>query len=280
MENLVFDNSMLVLYKSCPRKYYYRCVEHLCPKIPVSVHILFGQAFHKALDVWYTEHDVKLSVEEFVSEFQAYDGLHETKTLRKGTEAIIKYVEKYKNEPLKVIQVEMGFTIELGKYIYVGRIDAVAEGTGVLEGIYIIDHKTTSKKNSVLVDPNHQIDGYIYGENQISGKPVAGAILNNIVILKNSVTPYRQFTKRSASDIHNWINTTLAWMDRISSDKDFPKNTSACKDFNHLCDYIILCKNDRDEELCRNLQNNFYTIKKWEPFPLEEEEDGNAISRL
>ncbi len=261
----LFDNTMLSTFKLCPKKFYYRMVKHLNPIKSENYKAEYGVAFHKAMDVWYTTKDKDKSTKAFINSWLPFEGMDNTnlRNVVNGIKLINEYIEIYKNEPFTVKEVEINFTVELDKvYMYHGKCDGLVEYND--GNLYILEHKTSAAKGYLSTNPNHQIDGYIFGVNQITHSKVKGCIFNQVYLAKKSNDFVRELTIREDKDILSFINDTLYWMKQVTNCEDinnWPKNTNNCNAYWKACEYKVLCTcNDEALQTCIN---SLYVKDEW-----------------
>ena len=90
------DNSMMMEYASCPRKFYYRYALNLTSKDDSALFKPeFGSALHSALEAHYLGYNVELAKAAFTKHWMPYEGkdVKGIRTLLKGLKIVESYVE-------------------------------------------------------------------------------------------------------------------------------------------------------------------------------------------
>lgn len=263
----LFDNTSLSTFKLCPKKYYYRMTLHLTPIVSVNYKAEYGTAFHKAMEVWYQTQSLDKAITVFNEHWLPFEGMDSSnlRTLLNGVKLLSEYVSLYPIEPFKVKQIEIGFISELSNhYLYQGKCDGLVEHN---DGkLYILEHKTSAAKGYISLNPNNQIDGYIYGVGQISKLPIHGCILNQVYISKKQNEFVREMTTRNPLDISNFIIDTITWCDGVNRCNDsgiWPKNTNNCNAYWKACEYKMLCSSP--PESLPSIEENCFIKSEWLP---------------
>lgn len=151
-----FDNSMISMYRACPRFYYLRYVLGLVPDRPQSPALTFGLAWHAAMDAVYkTRGDEEAArfafEEEWLKQGMTLDMSPEDeenlapRTPMIAFEMLSNYIESRRKmlDECVVLSVEQPIAIPfpgLDDTYYVGRLDKVIQWNG----IHVMDHKTTT----------------------------------------------------------------------------------------------------------------------------------------
>lgn len=289
LESQCWDNFALSCHRNCPTYYYYR-IERGVVKPGISKTAAdFGAAIHSALEYWYgngmTQEAAVKAVEVFIQEFAPHQSdTDDKRTSGKGIEILLKYFDKYRNEPFNVIKPELGGVVELGPYLYSFRIDLIVEWQSP-RGVFGFDHKTTSSLNRMLAKPNNQFTGYIYALSQYYDN-LLGYILNAIGVYKTSTSVNKATgrkeereilkrlpTSRTRRELDDWVKRTISRIEDIHRDSERGFDTidhhaaEFCQAYNGLCPYLELCQaQDPFQILDALLQAGVYTIDRWAPF--------------
>ena len=122
-----------------------------------------------------------------------------------------------------------------------GRMDQVISWNGKL---WVRDFKTTSRLGNTYADqfdPNHQISGYVWAAEKLSGRPVKGAIIETLYNTKNQGPEFKQFTTtRSPGQLEAWLGSIMQEITDLKRNVarvgdlgylSFPQRTSACSDY-------------------------------------------------
>lgn len=234
------DNTMLKYFEDCPLKYKTRIVDEWTSRFGAGP-LIFGGGVHEGLKAWYQGLlDGKTPIQrmeeaiEAVNAFTNWDSLpiddHRTKT--KGLEMMLAYIKEYPSETFKVLQVEVPFCFELGRWIlhcdhcgrdndpfitgdypaatsvcrscgsdlepieYGGIFDGIIQyGAGSQSVVYTFEHKTTSQLGGLYFrqfDLDNQISGYCWAGAQVSGKVVGGALINVLCLTRGSNISFKR----------------------------------------------------------------------------------------
>lgn len=290
----VFDNTMLSTFRLCPRKFFFRMVHHLVPKDERNFVPAFGIAGHEALATWFKGGDEPAAIKSFVDSWLPFEGQDPSgkRCMLRGTTLISQYIKNYPRETEAVSfpnpdMVEVGFTASLGRYLYCGRMDGIAQWTMGVEGLVVVEHKFSSSKGFLCINPNAQLDGYIWGAEQITGEKVIGALFDQIYHVNKTISSnefIRELTARSDEDIEWWKLDTIEWMDAVNLCAErsiWPRNTASCGAFMRECEYIRLCRGGSLSEQ-DSIMETLFESKKWNPYPdargMEEEKKRSDIN--
>lgn len=280
-EERIWDYTALSTFLECRRKYYYRMVRHLSPKI-VSPALTFGKSIHEALQVYYTdEGGLEKAVARFVSVYKDREG-EELRTVANGVKLLEWYAKVYAHEPFKVVgKPEVGFVFPIGDILYGGRIDVPVEWD---KELWIVENKTTSRLSINYFkqfEMDFQITGYIVSAEVYLGRSCKGCVVNAMEPWKEVK---KQTVKTKAPEEHFARNP----MTRSQKDKDrFKLNIQRivrdilwcetngefyecerrdqCFSYNSECPYKTLCLYGEDERFI----SSGYTVEPWKPYKKE-----------
>jgi hypothetical protein len=238
MNRNVLDSSILNTFAACPRKAFYQYVLNRAP-LGDNYAIGFGVAYHTFRDKIEIEYQriarqlgdkvaldraaecYEIAMEAATAgwndppighkkDWMTYERL--ISTLQAG---FSHWYQEKQQGLVTVLLTEQPFTLELpsGRQ-YGGRIDQLFELRGKL---WLRDFKTTSYMGSSFprrFDPNHQISGYTWGSQELSGRPVEGV---QIEVVYN--------TKKIGPEIHTFLSTRSeghleAWQASIEREYD------------------------------------------------------------
>lgn len=307
VENRTLDNSMIVEYQRCQRKFYWHFLRGYTT-IEKSAALVFGSAIHEALAAYYRGDDHTKATMAYMDEMVKAGhvlpngedaetvaktgvikgGDEEHRTISFGIEILNDYFEKYptKSEPFTVAQVEIGFAVGLPSVDanYGGKIDLRVDSPF---GHDIVDHKTARSMGQSFFDefnPNGQLPGYIWAVREMYGD-CDGAWVNAIQTAKTKRNMERQRFTYSDFCISEWLFDVEGLCDVILAkaessfrdneegwllSKGFRKTRSACMTYGH-CDYRPLCLIDRPPEEITP-PDNLYKQEVWEPWVIEKKE--------
>ena len=179
----MFDYTMMSTFLTCRRKYKFRMVDNIVPKIPAMAPE-FGRCIHKALDNWYKSKDPNRASDEFKAMYHEELSLDDKRTHQMGEWIIHNYHEKYIDQPFEVLEYEHEFSIKLpNECKLIGRMDKLIKWDNV---IWVMDHKTTSSLGPQFFKshtPNLQFDGYTYAARKL-GYDCKGVLVDAILVAK------------------------------------------------------------------------------------------------
>ena len=225
-----FDNSAINTFMHCRRLHLYQN-EWTLSTNEESPALSYGSAVHEALYHWYNGDGEDVSLKAFIKrcrqkgtnidlELDAEKGSKQLYSIEWGVWLLRKY---FKENPIEIDPfetvldasgdpyLEVGFAVDAGEGVFVGRIDRIARyiETGDL---YIIDHKTTRKTLNDYFwkqfNPNNQFTGYMWGVYELLGEMPVGCVINGVRVyqfcrLKEGETLEEKVFAR------NWIRPTL-----------------------------------------------------------------------
>jgi len=271
-----FDNTMLSLFRLCPRKFKYRMIDDLTPLALKDYKLVFGGALHEALAVWYKSGSIQEATDKFLVDWMLHEGQDKTdqRCAARGITILSQYIEKYQHEPFVVNPeyIEVGFSAELDEYIICGKMDGIVKWTLGFDGFCVLEHKFSTSKGYLVTEPNQQLDTYIWGAMQLLNAPVIGAYFNLCYHNKKGIENnefIRELTRRTPEKIKRWEEETIDWIKSVNICLErgrFPKNSSNCGAFYRECEYTRLCKTE-DESEREAIRACMYKIDKWNPYP-------------
>lgn len=266
-----YRNSTVAEYIRCPLSFHLRHNLHL-QKIDDDSgehHLRYGIAFHEALRILYTEHDLEKAKRRMRECYPTQLDVNDlAKTLENAYFALEKYVEHYNwDKQWEVLATEK--TDWTGDYVAVTPDMIVRDSS---DNIFIVDHKTTQRYLNydyfADYDPNAQVTHYIRRIKERFGH-CDGFIVNAIrfsFLKRNSkersvgfnVEFERQVFQRTPAQLERTAKSTSEWIkdierSRASNYWRAAETPSACK----FCHYKAICSAgwdvEEDEELITNL---------------------------
>lgn len=282
MSERIFDYTTISTFLECRKKYYFRMVKHLTPKI-VSPALSFGLATHEALKVHYTRgKGLEDTISKFRETYKDREG-EDLRTVANGVRLMEWYAKVYAHEPFKVIgEPEVGFVFPIGDILYGGRMDLAIDWDGEL---WIMEHKTTSRLSARYFkqfELDFQITGYIVSTESYLGRKCMGCLVN-------ALEPWKEVKKETAKTKKPEDRFARNPLTRTQKDKDrFKLNVQRivrdimwcednnefyecekkdhCFSYNSECPYKTLCLYGENP---RFIEAD-YTTDKWEPYKKEE----------
>lgn len=286
------DNFALSNHQACPAKYDLRIRKGWQVRSK-SAALGFGGAIHAGLADRYRGGSLHSSLSAIHSAWPVSHPVDDYRDLNKALRVMEEYADEYPRETFDVVgfpevpMIEIPFSIQLtqddgtpvltdgGQEIFYGGIfDGLVEWTGQ---VYVFEHKSTSQLGDYYFDqfkPNNQITGYVWAATQLTGRPVAGAVINAIGVYKVGKTKFkRQITSRSADDLRAWVTNIQASASEIEWHEKrgyWPQRNVSCTQFGR-CEFhqVHVLANPHDQQ--RRLETD-YVIEHWD----YERRDGNA----
>lgn len=152
----ILDSSKLKTFQDCPRKYFYEYVLGWCQETG-NIHLVFGEAVHRALEHIYSHGFTVEVVEQAFDLMESYyreefpdeenDVLRAPKTPAFAKPLLIEYIRQYQQrDTFKVLETEIAGSAPIhvsgkGQKVLHFRLDLLIEKD---DGIWIMDHKTSS----------------------------------------------------------------------------------------------------------------------------------------
>jgi len=301
-EEAWLDSSKLETFNLCPQKYAYRYEQHLVPlERKRDNPLLFGGALHRALETLYrgTAFDkvacplgpcVRCRGDEIprisATFLTAYSDdptdPKEIRTVDRGLDLLVQYLNKWKREPFKIVGVECPFELQrradgdhdVISFKYIGRIDLIINWGDVW---MTVDHKSTTRFG-LLFDSSFklsgQFTGYMLGATAITGHEVTNAMANALRITTkiDDSSFARIFTTRTPEEFEVWeqqIKTQVAQIHAMRRTGFFPKAAPfACGAYNRICEYYPLCVASSEQR--KTLIESSYERVVWEPRKVED----------
>lgn len=149
MDYPVLSVSKIKSWKACRRKYYYKSILNIRPKVTLKPFYL-GSVIHEGVEAYLETLPIQNVIDKYINEFNQMD---ESTQEFYGFDfpelitGILKGYEEYwgpKDEKLIVHAVELDFgydnPVEVAKNLFIrGRVDAIVENE---KGLWIMEHKT------------------------------------------------------------------------------------------------------------------------------------------
>ncbi len=207
----IYDNSALDLFNMCPRKYLYAEGWRLAEQEQEAWYLTSGHGIHEFMYTYDLTGSFDKAIMAFAHRCKApgtnidihldtEKGSKQEFSIEWGMWLLTRYAELHpiekERKQFRVLTdgegkpyLEMGFAIDVGEGIFVGKIDKIIEiiysDDVYTEGdIFIVDHKSTKRQlnDSFLkkFNPNNQMTGYCWAVHELTGRWPKGAIINGI----------------------------------------------------------------------------------------------------
>ena len=302
-----FDNSMLDVFRVCPRKFYYRHIRNWEPS-GLRIPLIFGTGFHAAMDtIWADIHgnnDFQLLEAGMASFLKAWNagGMGTQldfdtfpRTPARMIDMLTEYIKRYRSqiESVQVLEIETAFVVPLSlentEIFYIGKWDKVYKDR---LGINILDHKTSSSFATTWMNsfsPNGQMDGYLHAGHMTYGEEMHGVMIDGALVSKTKIDFMRLPLQRQVSQLNAWLWEVTDLIDQIELNEErlmelrdldkpldymaaFPKCTTSCTQYYGLCPYHDFCRffdNPDTHEIPDTM-----VVSTWTPFDISENLDG------
>lgn len=245
-----WDSTSLGYLKTCPRLYQYIMLDGYAPK-DESIHLVFGNHFHKALEEYdgfrlsgqahnealaSTVHSLLIAIHDWDVDTSHRPGNY--KNPRSVVQLVVDYLDHYKDDTAKTViredgrpATELSFRFELdfgphpydagdgkvtnpGPYLLCGHLDRVVTFN---DEIYVMDHKTTTTTISPYFfdqwSPSNQMTLYTLAGQMILKATVKGVIIDACQVLIEKPNNFvRGFTFRTKAQIEEWLTDLRYWL--------------------------------------------------------------------
>lgn len=291
------DNTAMSAYMTCPREYYFSMVLHRRHKGKAPP-LVFGSAWHKAMEVRYKGGDINLVRYAVTQAWEGHDQPDDYRTLNRVILDYDRYCRQYGEDPSQedgktlgsqgemMVELSTNAQDELLIHPWAGKLDRIIELTGL---VYPEDHKTTSRMDKHFFrqfELSNQMMGYTrLGKFLLPSKPVVGVRINVSHVLTADTKFYRQLVTFGPQQLERWANVMNHWMSRIAEDytkldgerplippddvfvQHFGDN--ACSRKFGMCAYHQVCSSSPKTQA--GVLEREYEINPWNP--LEEADD-------
>jgi hypothetical protein len=273
---LVVDQTSLGLFKTCPRKYFYRMIEGWTTK-SFNVHLSFGSWFHESCEKYEhakakgSNHQEALRVAIRYALASTWDKVlnkpwnSENKDKNRYTliRAIVWYLDSCGENPgiqtlilsngVPAIELTFKYTprdYETGDELisltgepmfFAGHLDRMV----LMEGApFICDRKTTSRRLDPQYfagyTPDNQFSMYTHAGKWAFQTDVTGVICDAIQTAASFARFNRQIIYRTEAQLREWYADTKFWiglMGRMAEQNRWPQNDKSC----YNCEYRPVC---------------------------------------
>ena len=284
-----WDSTALGYFKACPRLYYYRMIEGWRQK-EESVHLIFGQIYHTAI-----EHHIKNTfagmsyddsllavVREAMISSWPWPYADSMKSREILIRSIIWYIENFRSNGATTVKlengkpaVELSFRFDTGvpvegtdqTYILSGHLDQVVELAGE---ILVIDHKTSKYAiNNTFFEkfsPDIQMSLYSLAAQIVYQIPAKGVVIDGAQLLVGGTRFERGVTYRTPGQLNEFLEDTIWWMkqQKVHADASYwPMNEKSCGNYGG-CPFRMICSKDPSSRPAF-LESNFEKTTPWNP---------------
>jgi hypothetical protein len=291
---IAWDSTSLGTLKECPRKYQYTMLQAYAPRA-TSVHLIFGQVYHSALEA-YDHARSRGESHESAQRFAVRVALEDTWDVETGTpwasddsyknrttlvRSVVWYLEQFSDDTLTTVQlangkpaVELSFKLELPDihasdgtpFLLSGHMDRLVT---FHDRVYVLDRKTTKSALSPNFfsqwTPNNQFSLYAFAAKVIFSTPAEGLIVDAAQIAVGFTRFQRGIVPRNDAQLADWYHDTLYWLglaQRFADDQHWPQNDKSCSNYGGCAFRSICAKAPETREIW--LEADF-TKKVWDP---------------
>lgn len=259
------DNTVLSWHERCPKLYEYAALRGLRRKSAEtgageSPPLQFGSILHAGLETWYRTHNANMALATVRDYKNFHEYPEEYRTRGRALVTIAEYIDWWGQNTLwwgdEVIFTETPFILEdsMG-FRYGGRIDLIVDYHGKP---WVVDHKSTSRGgndwwNQFKISP--QMIGYVWAASLLHGEPVAGVIINRLVVNKTKKPAHEQFERRAfyiyPEQVEEWRRAKIEQYHDIGrqlTNGYFPMRTRNCVEKFGTCEYHAICTTRHEED--------------------------------
>ena len=239
------DSTKIVCFMTCPRRYFYEYVLGWRPEIPNN-HLVFGAAWHKAMEVFlehgYGADQVMEAYKAFLAEYRKTmppetDELYHPKTPDNALVVLAKYAQKYSTDlkDFDVLHIEVGGRVGINdeQSVYF-KMDSICRSP---RGVFSLEHKTAGSfymwdmqwPLSIQVGTYTHVLYCMYPQAEVAGVRMNGVAFKKVAKpwedikagVKSKYQPPYDFHRldafRSRGQMHNWLWTAQYWLDQIEA---------------------------------------------------------------
>jgi len=295
----IYDASKVQEYAACPRSYFFRYILGWDLETE-NHHLIFGQAWHKAMEVLTSKGAKPENIEEAFAAFGSIynakvdpDNIKGNKDMEHALMGIATYVEHYNSESFECLSVETHGTVPIGGgRLAQFRLDAVCKDH---LGIYILEHKTGSADSTAWRNQwalSMQVGLYLHVLYYITDdyKEVWGAKVNGAIFRSKDVGLIRIPVRKTPGQLQNWLDTFNFFVTNIERDIErllsfqdgdmgsiFHMNPTSCCHYG-TCKFHDLCTSwDNPLEHCEKPPMGF-EVRWWNPKDVEKENAKKIIN--
>lgn len=153
-----------------------------------------------------------------------------------------------------ILEVEIGFVIDIGGYLYGGKIDALVTHPQYPNSVIVVDHKTTGRLTQTFLTVallSRQFTGYILSAHLNSKVDCHTAMVQIITTKAVKPTPenptgFRRVilpVNKSQQELESFIAETKYYINKFleCESKGFWPRSGSCGGYGSVCPYLPLC---------------------------------------
>jgi hypothetical protein len=266
---LAWDSTSLGTLKTCPRKYQLSIIEGWQPRA-TSVHLLFGQYYHSALETY--DHERSKGASHTEAQRAALlralrDTWHNGKPWFSDDQyknrftlirTVVWYLEQFAEDTLETVQlangrpaVELSFRFATtysasdgSPFLLCGHMDRLAK---LGDDFYVVDRKTT--KSTITerffegFSPNNQFTLYSLAGKVVYNTEVSGIIVDGAQVAVGFSRFARGFSPRKQGQLDEWYKDLGFWLGQaefFAQHQHWPMNDTACGNYGG-CPFQSIC---------------------------------------
>ena len=303
------DNTMLSAFERCPLYYKERHIDNWTSR-GVSGALGAGGAMHEGLKAWYQgmkdglplASRLEAALYAINDAYPANMPVDDFRRKDRLLNMMMEYAKTYPTESFRILQVEIPFKFELGRWIlwckhcnfenhpyqggfprrdcaqcgvelepieYGGIFDTLTEFGAARTVNYILEHKTTSQLGPTYFRQwqiHNQLVGYCWGAEQVSGKLVGGVNMNVLCLTVGGNVKFdRQMIPIYPSQIEEWKNDVAQTCNDIARGirtGHWRKRTDQCVMKYGACQFLSVHMLSDPEDRRRRLETE-YIKSEW-----------------
>lgn len=291
---IAWDSTSLGTLKTCPRKYQLSIVEGWSPR-RTSVHLLFGQYYHSALEAYDHARSAGEDHEEAVRKavhramrdtwhdgrpWQSDDQYKNRWTL---VRTVVWYLEEFANDVARTVQLASGkpavelsfrfatdYTAQDGTpFLLCGHMDRLAEFN---DSTYVFDRKTTKTTISPSFfegfSPYNQFTLYALAGKVVYGTEVSGVVVDGAQVAVGFSRFERGFSPRKHDQLEEWYGELGTWLrlaEHFARTQSWPMNDTACGNYGG-CPFRGVCSKPPGTR--QMWLKSEFTKRTWDPLQI------------
>lgn len=296
----VLDSSKMQALMNCPRGFFFSHILGWQDADP-NIHLVFGSAWHEAMEHLLRNGGDKQSVREayevfmetYEEEFASdpYHSEHYAKNPGNALEALAGYAGQFPINPRNTLWTEVAGTTPIREdrniHFKVDTIRKHPQDHQEAGKYHILEHKTTSRKSQTWLEKwsyKFQVGTYLHTMHTWLEDPedLDGLTINGSIFRKNDVEHIRIPVRKSGPQMMEYLYEANYWfsfyeeeMRKLAEAKPsdtymeaFPRNTESCGKFG--CNYPGIC-NARPNPLRDLTCPNGYETDFWDPRSRQDE---------
>lgn len=236
------DQSMLSCFQRCPRNFQWRYTRHLIP-LEESLPLVFGTAWHKALEAYYITYDTERALEAFALEWGNREG-EANRNLDVARRMLQARAKQFKDDYIQVISRESTFAVDMGLFTLRGRRDGLCSIKGKGQ-VWVLEFKHSARAPNFnwleTYRPDNQLYAYVFATQQEFN--CNGALVEYALAHPSKANCHRGLIEVSNLEIADFVDSVKATYDYMKErfrQNYFPMHPSACSAYRG-CEYRHLC---------------------------------------